>query len=81
MVVTLWIMTIDLSNGLVHGLDPYNGVLYGIICSSILGVTSNGTTTWPDGPLQRAMGDFESWLRAVTTVMRIMGPWVVSLSP
>ena len=28
---TLGVMTIDSSNGLVHGLDPYNGALYAII--------------------------------------------------
>ena len=45
------------------------------------GVTSNGTTAWPNGPLQRAMGDFESWLGAAITVMQFVGPWAVSLSP
>ena len=34
---------------------------------------------WPNGPLQRAMGDFESWLAAVLTVMQFVGPWAVSL--
>jgi len=45
-----------------------------------LGVTANGTMAWPNGLLQRAMDDLESWLRAAPTVMQFMGPWAVSLS-
>ena len=44
-------------------------------------VLYDGTMAWPDGLLQRVMGDFESWLRAVMTVVQIMGPWAVLLSP
>ena len=52
---TFGVMTIDYSNGLVHRLDPHNGVLYAIM------LAFNTHKPWGFPPMTSPMNGFMDW--------------------